>query len=190
MGHKCKISVIWSSPNTDGLTASAKNAFVSGIGRHGTEVEEVHLNTRNIAHCRACGNGWGTCLSKGDCVLEDDFAAIYRSLRHADGIVLVTAVYWHDVTECMKAFLDRLRRCETAHNGSLAGKKCFLVACAGGSGLGAIECLHAMEETIKHMHMQACDRIPVVRFNRDYMLPALESAGTCFAGYLETEFDA
>ena len=51
----------------------------------------------------------------------------------------------------MKAFLDRLRRCETAHNHFLSEKRCFLVACAGGTGLGAIECLHNMEETLKHM---------------------------------------
>ena len=31
------------------------------------------------------------------------------------------------------------------------------------------------------MGMRACDRLPVIRFNRDYMLPALEAAGELYA---------
>lgn len=84
-------------------------------------------------------------------------------LENADGIVFVTAVYWHDMTECMKAFLDRLRRCETAHNGYLVGKRCFLIACAGGTGRGVTQCLIHMEEALEHMKMRAYDRIPADR---------------------------
>ena len=89
----------------------------------------------------------------------------------------------------MKAFLDRLRRCETAHIHFLSKKRCFLVACAGGTGLGAVECLHNMEETLKHMGMRAYDRIPVIRYNREYMLPALETAGEVYANRIVNGFD-
>ena len=43
-----KVAVIWSSPNTDGLTASAKNMFVNGLKKAGAEVEEIHLNKKKI----------------------------------------------------------------------------------------------------------------------------------------------
>ena len=175
------IAIVWSSPNKNGLTASAKNQIKEGIEKTGTKVEEIHLNELKLEHCRACGNGWGVCKTKGECIIKDDFADTYKKLVDADGIVFVTAVYWHDLTEQMKAFLDRLRRCESGHNGYLADKKCFLTACAGGTGKGAIECLHNLVETLSHMNMTACDRIPVIRFNKEYTLPALKTAGGVFA---------
>ncbi len=180
------VLVIWSSPNLDGLTAAAKGKIADGLKKAGTEVREAHLNALQMEHCRACGNGWGMCRSEGRCVIDGDgFAALYEQAAEADGIVWVSAVYWHDLTECMKAFIDRLRRCETTHNHALVGKKCLLVACAGGTGNGAVECLRALEESLKHMEMKAVDRLPVIRFNREYMLPALESAGEAFARCLE-----
>ena len=184
-----KIAVIWSSPNKDGLTAIAKNQFISGLQKANAEITEIHLNRMRIEHCKACGDGWGKCSSQGKCFIEDDFAEIYEQLAEVEGIVFVSAVYWHDITECMKAFLDRLRRCETAHNHFLAGKRCFLIACAGGTGLGAIECLHNLEQTIVHMGMRAYDRIPVIRFNKEYILPALENAGEIYAKRVATGFD-
>ncbi len=184
-----KVVVIWSSPNTDGLTASAKDSFIEGLAGAGTEYEEIHLNKKNVGSCRGCGNGWGTCLASGKCVIKDDFAEIYEKLVNADGIVFVTAVYWHDLTEQMKAFMDRLRRCEARHNHFLKDKRCVLVACAGGTGRGAIECLWSLEEYLKHMDMRAYDRIPVVRYNKDYMIPALKNAGSTYAERLVTGFD-
>lgn len=184
-----KIAVLWSSPNNNGLTASAKNQFISGLQCAGAQIDEIHLNRLHIEHCQACGNGWGRCLEQGHCWKKDDFHDVYKRLADADGIVFVSAVYWHDITECMKAFFDRLRRCETAHNHFLAGKRCILIACAGGTGLGAVECLHNMEETLKHMGMRVYDRIPVVRYNKEYMLPALEKAGEVYFRRLTDGFD-
>ena len=184
-----KTAVIWSSPNVDGLTASAKNQFVDGLRASGIQVEEIHLNRKNIEHCRACGNGWGTCNKKGTCVIQDDFAGIYQALVEADGIVWISAVYWSDMTECFKAFFDRLRRCDAAHNRFLAEKRCVLIACAGGTGRGTLECLTQLERGLTHMGMRAYDRIPVVRYNSDYMLPALKEAGKVYANRLENGFD-
>ncbi|MDD4796832.1 MAG: flavodoxin family protein [Eubacteriales bacterium] len=179
------ILVIWASPNQDGLTAAAKNRVMDGIAAGGGEASEIPLNQHRIHSCRACGNGWGTCRSDGSCVIEDDFAAIYDRLIAADGIVWVTPVYWHDMAENLKTFLDRLRRCEAAHNHHLQGKRCLLVACAGGSGNGAVACLQHMEVTLAgHMKMVPVERLPVTRFNRAYLLPALHAAGEEFAKLL------
>lgn len=184
-----KVAVIWSSPNTDGLTAAAKDQLVCGLKEVGAEVQEIHLNRKKLEHCRACGNGWGTCNKQGTCVIKDDFAEIYEALKAADGIAWISAVYWSDMTECFKAFLDRLRRCDATHNHALAEKRCLLAACAGGTGRGTLECLTQLERGLTHMGMRAYDRIPVVRFNRDYMLPALREAGKIYAERLETGFD-
>ena len=184
-----KVAVIWSSPNTDGLTATAKNQFIKGLVEAGAQVEEIHLNKKKLEHCRACGNGWGTCIRTGNCVLKDDFAEIYQKLAEADGIVFVSAVYWSEMTECFKAFFDRLRRCEAMRNRYLAEKCCVLIACAGGTGRGGTDCLLQFEKGISHMGMKAYDRISVVRYNQDYVLPMLPEAGKVYVDRLETGFD-
>lgn len=175
------ILVIWSSPNTDGLTAASKHQIIKGIQAAGKEVDEVHLNHMRIDRCLACGNGWGNCQAAGSCILPDAFETIYNKMRSAEGIVFVTPVYWHDLSENLKSFLDRLRRCETAHNHDLVGKTCMLVACAGGSGLGAIPALDKLEQTLDHMKMEAVERLPIIQFNKSYMLEALIQAGSTFA---------
>ena len=184
-----KTAVLWSSPNKDGLTAAAKDRMIAGLKKAGVEVDEIHLNSMHIEHCRACGNGWGTCNKLGSCVLKDDFADIYERLRTADGIVIVSAVYWSGMTECLKSFVDRLRRCEATKAHALKDKRCVLIACAGGTGRGTLECLEDMEKALNHMSMRAYDRVSVVRYNKDYILPALEKAGETYAERLETGFD-
>ena len=184
-----RVVVLWSSPNKDGLTASAKNQLVCGLRDAGAQVQEIHLNQKRIGHCRACSKGWGTCSKQGSCVIQDDFAEIYQALQTADGIVWISAVYWSDMTECFKAFFDRLRRCDAVHNHFLAGKRCVLIACAGGTGRGTLECLTQLERGLTHMDMRVYDRIPVVRYNREYMLPALVEAGKTYIDRLENGFD-
>jgi multimeric flavodoxin WrbA len=184
-----KVAVVWSSPNKDGLTASAKDRFIKGLEEAGAEIQEIHLNEKHLEHCRACGNGWGSCNKTGTCVLQDDFSEIYEILANADGIVWISAVYWSDMTECFKAFFDRLRRCDAAKNHYLADKRCVLVACAGGTGRGTLECLTQLERGLTHMGMRAYDRISVVRYNKDYMLSALKEAGKVYAERLEAGFD-
>lgn len=184
-----KVAVIWSSPNKDGLTASAKDQFIKGLRNAGADVEEIHLNRKKIEHCRACGDGWGTCNKNGTCVIQDDFAEIYKTLSESDGIVWVSAVYWSEMTECFKAFFDRLRRCDATKNHLLAEKRCILMACAGGTGRGSQECLQQLERGLSHMGMRVYDRISIVRYNKDYILPMLETAGATYARTLETGFD-
>ena len=184
-----KVSVIWSSPNESGLTSSAAKQFMKGLSNAGVEVNEIWLNKKKIQHCVACGNGWGNCREKGECVLPDDFMSVYKELQDSDGIVFVSAVYWSDMTECMKAFIDRLRRSEATKNHYLDGKRCVLVACAGGTGRGTLECLHQLELALTHMGMRAYDRIPVVRYNSEYTLPMLEKAGETYADKLANGFD-
>ena len=184
-----KVAVVWSSPNVDGLTAAAKDQFIKGLTAAGAQVEEIHLNKKKLEHCKACGNGWGTCNKKGSCLLNDDFEEIYKTLAEADGIAWISAVYWSEMTECFKAFFDRLRRCDATCNHYLAEKRCVLAACAGGTGRGSIECLNQFERGLTQMGMRVYDRISVVRYNKEYILPALETAGKVYVDRLENGFD-
>lgn len=175
------ITVLWTSANNDGLTAEATKRIVSGIEAAGEARTSFYLNELHLHHCMACNGGWGLCKSEGRCIIEDDFEKVYDAVLASDAVVFVTAVYWHDLTECFKAFFDRFRRCETAHNKQMRGRECLLVACAGGTGNGAIRCLENLEHSVDHMGMVPVDRLPVIQFNKAYMLPALEEAGKAFA---------
>lgn len=172
------VIVISSSPNEDGLTAACAAAAIEGVRLAGGHVEEVRLNDLQVGMCQACDNGWGPCLKEHECQEEDDFQALHARVRQADAYVLVTPVYWGEMSESAKALTDRLRRCEATRGSesSLSGKPVIAVAAAGGSGNGMITCLLSMERWIEHVQARKFDLIPVNRWSREYKLTAIQAA--------------
>lgn len=172
------ILVLTASPNYDGLTAACGNAALEGIRQAGSTAEEVRLNDLKIGMCEACGNGWGTCLNSHGCQVMDDFQNLHARVTQADGLVLVSPVYWGEMSESAKAFTDRLRRCEATlgKDSRLGGKPVLAVAAAGGSGGGMVTCLASMERWIQHVQARTFDLIPVNRWSREYKLIAIRSA--------------
>ena len=175
--------VISSSPNKDGLTAACATAAVEGICAAGGLAEEVSLNDLKIESCRACENGWGTCRNEHRCQVEDDFQALHARVVKADALVLVTPVYWGDLSESAKAFTDRLRRCEATRGDEslLSAKPVLMVAAAGGTGNGMISCLLNLERWIGHVRARTWDLIPVNRWSREYKLVTIRAAAEAMA---------
>ena len=118
------VLVFSSSPNTDGLTAACAAAAIEGCRSGGAGAEEVRLNDLDIGSCRACDRGWGTCGEKHYCQVEDGFQAVHSRTKEADAYVFVNPVYFGEMSESMKRFVDRLRRCEAGlqEKSRLAGK--------------------------------------------------------------------
>ena len=172
------VIVLSSSPNEDGLTAACAAAAINGIRLAGGHAQEVRLNDLSVGMCEACDNGWGTCLPDHECQVEDDFQELHATVRQADALVLVSPVYWGEMSESAKAFTDRLRRCEATlgENSRVSGKPVIAVAAAGGSGGGMITCLLSMERWIDHIRARKFDLIPVNRWSRDYKLVAIQDA--------------
>ena len=172
------VIVISSSPNRDGLTAACAAAAVEGVIQAGGRAKEVRLNDLQVGMCQACDNGWGTCLDDHECQTEDDFQALHARVLQADAYVLVTPVYWGEMSESAKAFTDRLRRCEATRGdeSGLFDRPVIAVAAAGGSGGGMITCLHSMERWIEHVRARKFDLIPVNRWSREYKLVAIREA--------------
>jgi multimeric flavodoxin WrbA len=174
------VLIFSTSPNHDGLTAACAAAAVQGVRLAGGQGELIYLNDLNVGMCQACENGWGTCQQEHACQVEDDFQGLHRRTLEADALVLVTPVYWGELSESAKAFTDRLRRCE-ATRGSESGlldKPVIAVAAAGGSGGGMITCLASMERWIDHVRARKWDLIPVNRWTRAYKLEAICAAAT------------
>ncbi len=107
-----KILAIQSSPNEDGLTARTAKAVIEGAKAEGASVELVNLNEVIVKPCMACDGGWGQCRREGTCVIDDEFQALRDKIQAADALVFATPVYWGDLSESAKLFLDRLRRTE------------------------------------------------------------------------------
>jgi multimeric flavodoxin WrbA len=170
--------VIYTSPNADGLTAACSAAAVEGVRQAGGDAEEIRLNDLHVGMCQACERGWGTCQTSHACQVEDGFQALHARILKADAIVLVTPVYWHEMSESAKALTDRLRRCEaTLGDGSrLAHKPVLAVAAAGGTGNGMVTCLASMERWVQHVRARVFDLIPVNRWSRAYKLVAIREA--------------
>jgi multimeric flavodoxin WrbA len=170
--------IITASPNANGLTAACGRAALQGIEQAGKRGEIIDLCALKIQGCLVCGNGWGLCLEEHRCVIEDGFSALQARLEEAEGLVLVTPVYWGQQSERVKYFCDRLRRCEArrGEESILAGKKINLVAAAGGTGNGTVSCLTDMELWSRHLRAVPFERIGVTRFNREAMLAVIERA--------------
>ena len=187
-----KLLILSGTPKKDGLCHSlASTAYDAAIAQ-GADAKIIQL--KSLSACRMCGDGWGTCSSKHSCAFgeDDGFNEYQKDVLWADGFVFVTPVYWGEVSEGMKTFLDKLRRCQATkgwskgkENSFLNGKSSILVASAGGGGGGISSAIVQMERAISHMggtgypydaQWGFYDYIAVNRWNQNYKREALSSA--------------
>ncbi len=175
-----QILAILGSRNPEGQTARATDALLNAAVGDGATVAKVFLPTVNMERCRQCDErGWGKCRSEGRCVIEDDFPAVTGKARNADVVVFATPVYFSDLSESLRAYLDRLRRITRHENGKkdIEGKPAIGIAVAGGGGGGAPECIQGMERILQTCGMDVLDMVPVRRQNLDLKCQVLETTG-------------
>ena len=179
-----KVLVVSGSRNPAGQTATATNALVDGITAQGWEAEQAFLPQMNIERCRQCeDNGWGICRTEGKCTIEDDFALLVDKIKNADAVVFATPVYFGDLSESIKSFLDRLRRTCVNENGrnGIEGRVAVGVCVAGGGGGGAPACTVSLERILATCGFNVVDLIPVRRQNMAMKLEALNIVGKWLA---------
>ena len=179
-----KMLMISGSRNPAGQTARAADAMLDGAAEGGCETEKVFLPELTIERCRQCDNdGWGICLREGRCVIEDDAASIVDKIRSADVLVFATPVYFSDLSESLRAFMERLRRICRHEEGRnmIAGKPAVGLCVAGGGGGGAPVCCVTLEDVLATCGFDVVDMIPVRRQNLALKLPRLRQAGAWLA---------
>jgi multimeric flavodoxin WrbA len=179
-----RILCIESSARTDGLTATLAGECLAGAREAGAEVELVRLKDLKIERCRMCDEqGWGECREQGRCVIADDFAGVVEKLRAADGLVFATPVYFADLSESMKALVDRLCRITRDEEAkkALADKPVVGIAAAGGSGNGTTHCMFQLERLLAACGALVLDLIPAAQRNRDYKPQVARLAGAALA---------
>jgi multimeric flavodoxin WrbA len=175
--------ILSGSRNVEGLTARCANAIVKGLSKTGVSSEIVFLPTLKIERCRQCeSDGWGICRREGRCIIEDDFAMLVKKIQSSEIIVFTNPVYFSDLSESMRAFLDRLRRTTFPQNKQmLKGKNTFGVCLAGGGGSGAPSACFMLERILRTIGFQVVDVMPVKRQNIDKKIPILEITGEWLA---------
>ena len=189
-----KLLIISGTPKTDGLTYSFVTAAEETAINEKIEAEVVTLSKMNLSKCKMCGDGWGVCFREHYCAFGDDdgFNALQKKVQDADAYVYITPVYWGEISEEFKTFIDKLRRCQatkqwdsrTEEVSFLKGKPSILVAVAGGGGGGILSTLRGFERAIEqmggdsHPREQAgiFDYIAVNRWNKEYKRTALKEA--------------
>jgi len=179
-----KVIIILGSRNPEGQTAKTAMALQGGLTEKGAQVENVFLPQMKIERCRQCNeNGWGICKTEGRCIIEDDFASLADKVKNADAVVFATPVYFGDLSESLRAFLDRLRRVNRheASQYNVKGKPAIGICVAGGGGSGAPACAMSMEKVLFTCGFDVIDMVPVRRQNLDMKISVLKVVGKWLA---------
>jgi multimeric flavodoxin WrbA len=178
-----KFLIVSGNPKKEGLCADITAIIENGARDGGAEVEV--LTVGGLARCHVCGDGWGICRDENKCAFGGDgFDEAQKKMEEADAICLVTPVYWWEVEESLKGFIDRLRRCEFSFlspDGALAGKQTLLVTSAGGSGNGLLTALEQLDRFCQHVGLTVFDRFGFNRWNHGYKKPAVYAAARAIA---------
>ena len=182
------ILILSGSRNPQGQTARAIEALRKGISAAGADSACLFLPELNLERCRQCdADGWGLCRREGRCVVEDDFPSIVVKIEAADVVVFANPVYFGDLSESLRAFLDRYRRIThlamiSSGRGpgsfpSGGGTPAIGICYAGGSGNGPISCCASLERVLQTCGFDVVDMIPARRQNLEMKLPMLEMTG-------------
>lgn len=172
------------SPNRAGRTARLVESTLYGAKRTGAAVGSINLADFRVGVCQACKGGWGphfppNTADARNCRLKDDFPLLQEQIRSCEVLVFASPVYFGDISELAKTFLDRLRRCNWPPRESPLSGKCLVSIAVGDTGNGALETLAAIEKYfLTNMGMRRGLAFAVTTSNQSTMMPLIAAAVT------------
>ena len=182
-GAQVKVLVVMSDPNPDGPVAACADAARQGIVDGHSPVRIINLNDLRIQRCAMCNpDGWGTCRTKHICELDDDFQELHESVTQAQGYVFITPAYFGSIGEAMRAFLDRLRRCEATKDAALGeesvllGKPAVGITVTPEGSSAAVTALAELASIMNQLQAVVFDLIPVTDQTQAYQLETVHDA--------------
>ena len=99
-----KVIILNGSPKAKGNTAIALHEVEQTLQQQGIETEWIHVGHLNIHGCIACNKCWLT----GICAFQDIVNELSEKMRHADGLVIGSPVYFASANGTLLSLLDRL----------------------------------------------------------------------------------
>ena len=131
-----KVLLLNGSPHAQGCTYTALNEVGATLKKHGIDTELVHVGTRPVAECIACGS----CKGGAPCIFDDGVNALAARLEEFDALVVGAPVYYAGPSAQICAFLDRLFY---SAGGKLTGKPAAaVVSCRRGGASAAFDRLN------------------------------------------------
>jgi len=91
------------SPRKGGNTEILVREVLAAVEEAGGETELITVAGKSLSGCDACE----TCLTTGECRIQDDMQSIHQAMLAADGIVFGTPAYFANVSSQAKAVMDR-----------------------------------------------------------------------------------
>ena len=131
-----KVLLLNGSPHAQGCTYTALNEVGATLKKHGIDTELLHVGTRPVAECIACGS----CKGGAPCIFDDGVNALAARLEEFDALVVGAPVYYAGPSAQVCAFLDRLFY---SAGGKLTGKPAAaVVSCRRGGASAAFDRLN------------------------------------------------
>jgi multimeric flavodoxin WrbA len=99
-----KVLILTGSPRPQGATSFLADKFSAGAEEAGHEIVRFETAKMDIHPCIGCLY----CRDHdGICVYDDDMSEIYPHLLNADALVLVTPLYYFNISAQLKCAVDR-----------------------------------------------------------------------------------
>ena len=99
-----KVLVISTSLRAKSNSDILAERLIAGAEDAGHKVEQISLKGKELKFCIGCL----ACQETQQCVLKDDAVWIAEKVKEAETLVLVTPVYYYEMSGQMKTLLDRL----------------------------------------------------------------------------------
>jgi multimeric flavodoxin WrbA len=91
------------SPRKGGNTETCVNEILAGAAEKGAETKLFNIAHMNIKACQGCL----ACMTKGHCIVQDDFQQVVKEIESSDAIVIGSPVYMGQMSAQTKAMFDR-----------------------------------------------------------------------------------
>lgn len=147
-----KIVMLTGSPHKSGTSMLLADMFEEGVRENGHQVTRFDAAFMKVTGCRGCDYCTG---HNGDCVLKDDMHAVYAPLLASELVVLVTPLYYWDMTAQLKSVVDRFYSIDRAL--TTPPKGTMLLATCHSSEPWAFDALKAHYKAIQR-HLSWQDR--------------------------------
>ena len=150
---KMKITVITGSPHKAGTSALLADKFIAGAEKNGHKVFRFNAAFKNIHACTGCN----ACGMNGPCVFKDDIEReLMPELLDSDMILLVTPLYYYDMSAQLKTVIDRFY----SRTYDINGKQSVLLAAGGSDTPLTMRSIAKHYETLAgYMHWQDRGRV-------------------------------
>jgi len=129
-GKTMKIVMLTGSPHRQGTSALLADEFIAGASSKGHTVVRFDTAFEKVGPCRAC---YYCNKHNGECIQQDAMQKILPEVLSADMLVLVTPLYYYNMTAQLKTVLDRMmpqREALRKHH----MKTAMLVTCGSNTG--------------------------------------------------------